>query len=369
MNNSALASTILQRFASEKTAEQLASYFQARVLSDGGTYEANQCLVDNIKRIQNIGLLNRVVLAVFANAKKTSKLYSVIPSDGTGDLSFIRLSTRTIINSAGAMETIAANLPPIEYSEGGTCPTLSLDNARLNYFVNSDVLATQNVTISGITTHTISFWGTGTITLSGAHVGQLVGESDTDRVTLSFTPSEGTLTCTVSGSVIKAQLERNGYASSYMPSGASTFSRDDDSCSLSNLDNILSENKGTMFCDIAVGVDFPATAGVMVGVGDIQIWGQITSPNRWAIYSDAGGDGAGLTTDKSRRYRIAVSFNGPNVTSYANGVLLASHSARSAAKPTSVTIRGTQGSIKLHVPMILFNTDLQPSEMARLTTI
>ena len=82
-------------------------------------------------------------------------------------------------------------------------PTLS---ARKNKLVGTATLATQNATTTAVG-HVLSFWGTGTVTLSGTATGSLVGTGVNDRVSLTFTPTAGTLTLTVTGSVLKAQLE------------------------------------------------------------------------------------------------------------------------------------------------------------------
>ena len=82
-------------------------------------------------------------------------------------------------------------------------PTLS---ARKNLLVATDVLSTQTVTTVA-SKYCLSFWGTGSVTLSGTATGTLVGTGTENRVWLEITPTAGTLTLTVSGSVLKAQLE------------------------------------------------------------------------------------------------------------------------------------------------------------------
>jgi hypothetical protein len=78
---------------------------------------------------------------------------------------------------------------------------------RRNELVNTDTLSTQNVTVTNVQ-RVLSFWGTGTITLSGTSTaGPLVGVDANTRVSLTFTPTAGTLTLTVSGTVSQAQLE------------------------------------------------------------------------------------------------------------------------------------------------------------------
>jgi hypothetical protein len=78
-------------------------------------------------------------------------------------------------------------------------------NAVTNLLLNSAFLATQNVTVTAVE-HTLSFIGTGSITLTGAHAAVLAGTGAKNRVSLTFTPAAGTLTVTVAGSVRLATL-------------------------------------------------------------------------------------------------------------------------------------------------------------------
>lgn len=82
-------------------------------------------------------------------------------------------------------------------------PTLS---ARKNVLLATETLATQSVTTLAAK-YCLSFWGTGSITLSGTSTGVLTGTGANNRVWIEFTPTAGTLTLTVSGTVSKAQLE------------------------------------------------------------------------------------------------------------------------------------------------------------------
>lgn len=81
-------------------------------------------------------------------------------------------------------------------------PTLS---ARYNLLLNSATLSTQSVTTVAAQ-YTLSFTGTGSVTLSGTATGTLTGTGVNNRVSLSFTPTAGTLTLTVTGSVTLAML-------------------------------------------------------------------------------------------------------------------------------------------------------------------
>jgi hypothetical protein len=89
--------------------------------------------------------------------------------------------------------------------------------AEENLLLNSATLATQNVTVLA-QAYTLSFQNTGSVTLSGASTaGPLLGTGVSNRVTLTFTPTAGTLTLTVSGTVTNAQLEARASATAYTP--------------------------------------------------------------------------------------------------------------------------------------------------------
>ena len=65
-----------------------------------------------------MSLLDTASLIVTPNGYKEGKLYSVIPSDGSGDLSVVRATTATRVNSAGLVELVPYNL--LQYSEDFT---------------------------------------------------------------------------------------------------------------------------------------------------------------------------------------------------------------------------------------------------------
>jgi hypothetical protein len=62
-----------------------------------------------------MSLLDTASLIVTPNAYKEGKLYSVIPSDGSGDFTFTRATTATRVNSDGLVELVPYNL--FQYSE------------------------------------------------------------------------------------------------------------------------------------------------------------------------------------------------------------------------------------------------------------
>ncbi|SHJ69670.1 hypothetical protein SAMN02745194_03150 [Roseomonas rosea] len=86
---------------------------------------------------------------------------------------------------------------------------------RPNLLLNSAALATQSVAVTA-QAYTLSFEGTGSVTLSGTAAGVLAGTGANDRVFLVFTPPAGTLTLTVAGDVRFAQLEPGTFPTSWI---------------------------------------------------------------------------------------------------------------------------------------------------------
>ena len=81
-----------------------------------------------------MSLIDSASLILTPNAYKEGKLYSVIPSDGSGDFTFTRATTATRVNSDGLVELVPYNL--LSYSE-------QFDNA---YWTKRGSTITANVT-------------------------------------------------------------------------------------------------------------------------------------------------------------------------------------------------------------------------------
>ena len=62
-----------------------------------------------------MSLLTQASLVITPNGYKEGTLYSVIPSDGSGDMSVVRATTATRVNSAGLVELVPYNL--VQYSQ------------------------------------------------------------------------------------------------------------------------------------------------------------------------------------------------------------------------------------------------------------
>jgi hypothetical protein len=140
-------------------------------------------------------------------------------------VTFTRASTATYRDSTGTRQTAAINAARIDHTAAGVWLGLLIEEQRTNLLLNSATLSTQGVTVTAVA-HTLSFEGTGTVTLTGTSTaGPLVGTGANNRVSLTFTPTAGTLTLTVSGSVTAAQLEVGGFWTSWIPTTGASATR------------------------------------------------------------------------------------------------------------------------------------------------
>jgi hypothetical protein len=136
------------------------------------------------------------------------------------------------------------------YDANGSASIL-LEPQRTNVLLNTATLSTQAVTTTAVS-YALSFYGTGTITLSGAFVGTLVGTGVSNRVSLVFTSTAAPLTLTVSGSVANAQLEVGAYATSYIPTIGTSLTRNQDTIEKTSVgSDILNASEGTFYAEIA----------------------------------------------------------------------------------------------------------------------
>ena len=81
-------------------------------------------------------------IAVIPSGYKASKLYSVLPTDGSGDLDVVRAGATpnfnaTRVNSEGLIENVLSNVPRLDYSDGG-CPNLLVEPQRTNLLLRSE---------------------------------------------------------------------------------------------------------------------------------------------------------------------------------------------------------------------------------------
>ncbi len=89
-----------------------------------------------------MSLYDKASIALIPSGTKASTLYSVLPANGDGDFTHTRGSTATRVNKDGLIESVATNVPRLDYplTSGvvGDCPHLLLEPQRTNYLGKSE---------------------------------------------------------------------------------------------------------------------------------------------------------------------------------------------------------------------------------------
>ena len=277
-----------------------------------------------------MSLLDTASLILTPNGYKADKLYSVKPTNGDGDMVVSRGTTATRVNSAGLIESVAINVPRLDYTGGG-CPSILVEPLRTNLVFPSATLTTQTRTVTAVA-HTLSFYGTGTIVLSGVHIATLTGTGANNRVTLTFTPTAGSLILTVAGTVTNAQLEAGSNATSYIPTVASTVTRNADVISKTGISSLIGQTEGTLFVEINITT---FNNGVFFSINDGTSGNRIQmykfTDNK--IYCDRISATQSVTTSINSSalsvgtYKVAFAYQSGNSYLYINGAQVGATSA------------------------------------------
>jgi hypothetical protein len=293
-----------------------------RVTSDAGTTEATQSLYDYSQQLERIGMLTKFPFLLTPNSVKANKVYSVKPVDGNGDITtFARTSTANRIGSAGTITSVATGVPRIDYTD--ITPVFVLEPAATNLIVSPSAPVTQGITVAA-SVHTLTFYGTGTVTLSGvSSAGPLVGTGANNRVSLTFTPTAGTLTLTIAGTVTNAQLEARNYATTYQDG-----TRNVESMTLSGLDSksFVGATSGTWFVHIKGN-----SSKIRGGAGNLfALRNSVTGDYFRFVYTSGGSrlqliksvtaSTTTLFTTATDEFKCAIVWNGTTADVYLNGV-------------------------------------------------
>ena len=121
-------------------------------------------------------LYSKASFILTANAYSSSKLFSIKPTDGTGDLTFTRASSGSRVNSSGLIEFVNNNIPRLTYS-GSSCPQFLFEPQRINYTLQSN-----NFT---------NGWTTTNLSITSSQENELTGLNDATR--LNATASNSSL--------------------------------------------------------------------------------------------------------------------------------------------------------------------------------
>ena len=249
-------------------------------------------------------------------------------------ITFARSTTATFTGSNGLIQSSAIDAPRFEYDP----VTLQLKgflleqqrvNSFLNSLINGTSLSTQSVTVTA-TPYTISFYGTGSITLAGAFVAVVTGTGAyPNRQTLTFTPTAGVLVCTVAGSVQYAQLEAGSFVTTFIPTAGTAVTRTSDLAQMTgtNFSSWYNSTQGTLLVEGAIPPDVDSNSGnyyaaisdgtstssiAIIEIGGTR--GQINSAGTTTFSSTVGAEPTGVV-------KAALAYSATNTILCVGGTL------------------------------------------------
>jgi hypothetical protein len=269
-------------------------------------------------------------LVLIPSGVNASKVYSQKPTNGNGDLTFTRASTATRTNESGVIESVASNVPRLDYRNAdgtvSTCPRLLLEPQRTNLTLYSEQFndvtwlklggssVTENTTTSpdgnltadtlSLTTNAsssvaraITFVSTTTITISvyakvASGTKDFRLRTDLPTTTQAFTANTSwqrfSMTATPTGNtnvyiindlagtagdliIWGFQVEVGSYPTTYIPTTTAAVTRLVDAFSRSNIytNGLISAAGGTWFLELSNNVALTADANVRsLSIGD-----------------------------------------------------------------------------------------------------
>lgn len=278
---------------------------------------------------------------------KPSLAFNFLTGPLDSRFTFTRASTATHINSAGAITLAAINEPRFDYDPVTLSPRgLLLEEQRTNTVLNSAAPSTQAITF-GATTCTLSFYGTGTIVLSGTHSATVVGlGAYPSRKTYTFTPTAGNLILTITGTVQNAQLEAGLFATSWIPTTGTIVTRSADFAIMdgTNFSSWFNPSAGTLFSQfdvLSASTGSAAMAMVAADSGDRDGYALIKSASSTKVVATAGEDSAVLGNIVSNiPVKAAVAYDGVNNAGVVDGgaVSVISSSGGEVTEPLQLTL-------------------------------
>lgn len=408
-----------------------------------------------------MSLLDKASLVVTPNAYKASKLYSVVPNTTLGDMTVVRATTATRVNASGLIESVAVNIPRLDYLNSA-CPSLLVEPQRTNVQTYSEdfsnaiylqigatITTNTNVSPDGNTTadrltedtstgfHCIDILNppvvAGSYTVSvfvkanGRTKFQILGFfALTGNVNFDLTLGTATTTApalngkienygngwyrcsatftnlTVVGSQILfnilndagsnsytgngtsglilwgAQVELGAYPTSYIPTVASTVTRNADVLSRNNIytNNLITSAGGTWFIELnnnfALIRDNFSTSIALNTISNYSGNGlEIrSSPGsaRLQIFKNIGSGGLLIYTTLTDTIKVAFKWNGTTADVFVNGIKVVSATSFTATAMQFLNL-SAQDVPKYIKSTMLFPTPLTNTECINLTTL
>ena len=288
-------------------------------------------LSDMLRASWNSSGVTAISFSAPFNDKGSGEVNTAAFGLGSTTPTFTRATSATTFDSTGSIISVASGIPrsyydPTTLQYRGYLSEPSRTNLVLNSLINGTDFSTQSVAVTAVA-HTLSFYGTGTITLSGASTaGPLVGTGVyPQRVTLTFTPTVGTLTLTVSGSCKYVQLETSNYATSFIPTASTSVVRNADVLTYPFASNTSATN-GTAYAEFMIPADYVSTDAVLpigLGTGATNAGMTITTGTGATRLSVSDGSNTiqktGLTSVVTGQRKRAINWGGTTMAATGDG--------------------------------------------------
>ena len=379
-----------------------------------------------------MALFDDASLVTTPNGYKAGTLYSIKPTSGAGDMTVVRATTATRVNSAGLIESVANNVPRLDYLNA-SCPSLLVEPQRTNLYPYSEDLTQW--TTSGSPTVT----GNDSISPDGTtNADRVQFNASGNFVYISGTGSAGTNVLTVyakakTGTAQKFRFFANGatlissdftatdqwqrfefsytysaqtaglqgastgasdvlfwgfqheissYPTSYIPTTTAAVTRNADAIYKTGISSLIGQTEGVVFIDF-VWNQLTGTGSYprIIELGNnsnnyIQLYSIAgTTTWGWDIYNGGVVQFTGSSTMALGHNKIAIGYKLNDMVIYKNGTLIASDATCTVPATNGLGICGTfdgtsgaQLSASVNLA-VLFPTRLTNAELAQLTTI
>src|SRR5699024_5947951 len=229
-------------------------------------------------------------------------------------LNFSRSSAGGAFDSKGNFVTYPENEVRYYYDrETGIYKGRPIEGQRTRLNSNFTSLSSAETLSLTNQAYTVSFYGTGSVTLSGAHSDTLNGTGELERVTLTFTPSAGDVTFTPSGTVEFFQVQEGTVATTPIGNDGQAVTKDPDIATITDL-SWYNQQEGTFVCEF----EYNDTSTRIFDLDGIDLRSVGSGNLQFVIFGDTtetvtGGDRRGNNTI------AAVSFSDNDSSLYING--------------------------------------------------
>jgi len=338
-----------------------------------------------------MSLFNDASLIVTPNGYKEGKLYSIVPATGAGDLDVTRATTATRVNSSGLIESVASNIPRLDYSNG-SCPSILVEPQRTNLFTysqdfsNSDwtklnietvttgitdpangttgVRLVPSVGFNGIVTriitttigtpYTVTIWikGTANGTINFNHGGISLAPQNNISYTTQWQKFQYNFTAdSISTEILLggffswsagqnvdftfAQLEAGSYATSYIPTTSASVTRNADVISKTGISSLIGQSEGTLFIDFNKTHSYSSDAEILIMTyanatpltNRVNVFFVGNSLEFFATDGPNGLYSGSITSISNGKHKLALTYGASGYKVYLDGVSVFTDSA------------------------------------------